>query len=177
MDQSKIDLNYRLIEETDIPELTKVMQRAFDDDTKKHLGKPHGGPPGYDNGEFFRTWLLPYQESVGYVIQSELMMIGGIIVWILPDGKNILGTIFIDPDYQDIGIGQKSWQFIEAAYPQTVSWRLATPTWAVKNHHYYQKCGFQEVKSDALIPPEEGMTIYRKEMTTSPQPDISVNSV
>ena len=177
MESSNIDLFYRLIEEDDIPELTKIMQRAFDDDAQKHLGKPRGGPPGYDDGEFFRTWLLPYKESIGYLIFSEQTMIGGIIVWSLPEGHNILGTIFIDPDYQDLGIGQKSWQFIEGVYPQTKSWRLATPAWAVKNHHFYQKCDFQEVTSDPLIPPEEGMTIYRKEIVRSSNQDISAEGV
>jgi N-acetylglutamate synthase-like GNAT family acetyltransferase len=135
MESSNIDLYYRLIEEDDIPELTKVMQRAFDDDAQR--------------------------------------IVGGMIVWILPDNQNILGTIFIDPDYQDCGIGQKSWQFIEGVYPQTDSWRLATPSWAVKNYHFYQKCGFQEVSSDPLIPPEEQQTIYRKEISASLQQDIT----
>jgi len=167
MESSKMDLNYRLINEKDLPELTRIMQRAFDDDAHKHLGIEHGGPPGYDNGEFFRTWLFPYRESVGYLILSAQRIVGSMIVWILPDGQNILGTIFIDPDYQDCGIGQQSWQFIEGVYPQTKSWRLATPSWAVKNHHFYQKCGFQEVSSDPLIPPEEQQTIYRKEINAS----------
>jgi hypothetical protein len=36
--------------ESDIPAVTYVMKRAFDDDTQKHLGKEVGGPPGYDDG-------------------------------------------------------------------------------------------------------------------------------
>ena len=41
---------------------------------------------------------------------------------------------------------------------------MATPTWATKNHHFYSKCGFINVESDPLIPEEEDITIYRKEM-------------
>jgi GNAT superfamily N-acetyltransferase len=138
------------------------MKRAFDDDAQKHLGQESGGPPGYDDGEFFRTWLFPYEESVGYKILFRKSIIGGIIVWILPDGHNILGTIFVDPVSQDMGVGQESWRFIEASYPETKSWRLGTPEWATKNHHFYVKCGFEAVEEDPLIPAEEGMTIYRK---------------
>ena len=152
------------IVEADIPSLAAVMKRAFDDDAQKHLGQESGGPPGYDDGEFFHTWLLPYEESVGYKIMSGDNLIGGIIVWILPEGNNILGTIFVDPDYQDIGVGTQTWTYIEETYPETKSWRLATPTWAAKNHHYYKKCGFKEVESDPLIPDEEDTTIYRKEL-------------
>jgi GNAT superfamily N-acetyltransferase len=160
----ELELIFLIIEEPDIPVLTPVMQRAFDDDARKHLGQESGGPPGYDDGEFFRTWLLPYQESVGYKITSGDQVIGGIIVWILPERHNILGTIFVDPEFQDLGVGQQTWQFIEDTYPETRSWRLGTPVWATKNHHFYIKCGFTRVESDPLIPPEEDTTIYRKEI-------------
>ena len=155
-------LEFEKITESDLPRLTEVMKRAFDDDAQKHLGQESGGPPGYDDGEFFRTWLFPFEESIGYKIILEESVIGGIIVWILPDGHNILGTIFVDPDYQDLAVGQDTWQFIEETYPDTKSWRLGTPDWATKNHHFYAKCGFEAVEADPLIPAEEGMTIYRK---------------
>jgi GNAT superfamily N-acetyltransferase len=158
------NLSFPVIEEADIKVLTSVMKRAFDDDAQMHLGQESGGPPGYDDGEFFRIWLLPYEESVGYKIMSEESVIGGIIVWILPEGHNILGTIFVDPDFQDIGVGEQAWRFIEETYPTTISWRLSTPTRAIKNHHYYVKCGFSVVDSDPLIPDEDGFTIYRKEI-------------
>ena len=47
-------LSFTLMAESDIPDLTPVMTRAFDDDSQKHLGKEKGGPPGYDNGDFPR---------------------------------------------------------------------------------------------------------------------------
>ena len=161
---SDLHLSFQVLTEEDILDIAPVMKRAFDDDSQKHLGKESGGPPGYDNGDFFRTWLLPYQESVGYKIISDQQLIGGIIVWILPEGNNILGTIFVDPVFQDQGVGQQTWAFIEEVYPETLSWRLGTPAWATKNHHFNQKCGFTQVESDPLIPPEDDIIIYRKEM-------------
>lgn len=161
------NLAFHEITEEDVPELTEVMTRAFDDDAQKHLGKERGGPEGYDDGDFFRKWLFAYQESVGYKIIYDGRVVGGIIVWILPEGHNILGTIFVDPAFQDTGIGEQTWAFIEDTYPQTNSWRLGTPTWATKNHHFYAKCGFLKVDSDPLIPEEEDITIYRKETSTS----------
>jgi GNAT superfamily N-acetyltransferase len=160
----ELSLSFEEIIEGDIQELTTVMTRAFDDDAQKHLGKARGGPEGYDNGDFFRKWLLGYQESIGYKIVEEGKIIGGIIVWILPQGHHVLGTIFVDPSYQDIGVGRRTWQFIEATYPDARSWRLSTPDWAIKNHHFYKKCGFSKVDGDRIIPSEEGTTIYRKEM-------------
>ena len=160
----ELDISFRLMEESDIPDLTQVMKRAFDDDAQKHLGQESGGPPGYDNGGFFQEWLLPYEESVGYKVLVGDDLIGGIIVWILPKAHNILGTIFVDPNFQDRGVGQRIWIFIEETYPDAKSWRLGTPAWAIKNHHYYEKCGFVRVDEDPLIPPEANSFIFRKEM-------------
>lgn len=159
-----LHLYFEEIEESDIVALTAVMARAFDDDAQKHLGQERGGPDGYDDGEFFRNWLFGYQESVGFKVMDREAVIGGVIVWVLPDKHNVLGTIFVDPEYQDMGVGERTWRFVEERYSETKSWRLATPTYATKNHHFYTKCGFSEVESDPMIPAEEGITIYRKEM-------------
>ena len=167
---AELDLTFVAMDESDIPLLTPVMRRAFDDDTQKHFGRERGGPPGYDDGGFFKKWLLPYEQSVGYKVLSGGEVIGGIMVWILPNGDNILGTIFVDPEYQDRGVGERTWRFIEAAHPETASWRLQTPMRATKNHHFFAKCGFEQVESDPLIPAEEGMTIFRKEMGGSLRP-------
>ncbi|MFX0060811.1 MAG: GNAT family N-acetyltransferase [Candidatus Hermodarchaeota archaeon] len=158
-----MDLKYVKATEDDIPELTKVMTRAFDDDSQKHLGKAKGGPPGYDNGDFFRKWLFSYDESIGYKILAEGKVIGGFIVWIFDHGKNSLGTIFIDPDYQDQGIGTQAMQFIFDSYADTKSWTLGTPSWAKKNHHFYEKNGFKKIREEKVDDLDEGVSfIYQK---------------
>jgi len=148
----------------DIPELTRVMTLAFDDDSQKHLGKPKGGPPGYDNGDFFRKWM-PYKESVTYKIIVESKTIGGIIVWIYKHGRNVLGTVFVDPDYQNRGIGTLAWSLIEETYPDTKSWNLGTPSWATKNHHFYEKNGFKKIREEPVEDIPGGVSfIYSKVM-------------
>jgi GNAT superfamily N-acetyltransferase len=158
-------MTFEEIAEADIPDLTEVMTRAFDDDAQRHLGQEHGGPDGYDNGDFFRKWLFGYAETNGYKVLNQGQIVGGIIVWILPDGHNIIGTVFVDPALQNKGMGTRLWQFIEARYPQTKSWRLSTPSWATKNHYFYEtKCGFQRVQSDPIVGSPEGEFVYRKDM-------------
>jgi predicted N-acetyltransferase YhbS len=156
-----MDLKFEEATEADIPELTRVMTRSFDDDAQKHLGVEKGGPEGYDDGEFFRKWLLPYEESIGYKISSKGQLIGAVIVWVFDHGDNLLGTIFVDPDYQDQGVGTCAWQFIEESYPDSESWTLRTPSWAVKNHHFYeQKCGFKKTKVEES--PDGVLFVYQK---------------
>jgi GNAT superfamily N-acetyltransferase len=157
--QESADLRFIEMTEADIPALTAVMTRAFDNDAQKHQGRARGGPPGYDDGGFFREWVLGYEESVGYKVLLDDALVGCVIVWNMPDGHNFLGTVFVDPAYQDRGLGTRIWQWVETAYPDTKSWRLETPCWATKNHYFYEhKCGFDRVG-------EEGDSYqYRKDM-------------
>lgn len=161
---TQMELTFQEIAEDDVPALTEVMTRAFDDDARKHLGQEKGGPEGYDDGGFFRQWLFPYEQSKGWKILLGDRVIGGLIVWILERGENILGTIFVDPDYQDRGVGTRAWAYVEETYPDTASWTLHTPGYAAKNHHFYEKCGFAKVGEE----PAEGypwpLFVYRKVM-------------
>lgn len=146
-----MNLIFEVATEEDIPILTDVMTRTFDDDTQKHLGEPKGGPPGYDTGEFFYQWMIRESASTGYKIIENDKIIGAFIVFISGKGNNTLGTIFIDPTYQDKGIGTKTWKFIEETYPQTKSWTLDTPEWAKRNHHFYEKkCGFKKIEEQPV---------------------------
>jgi len=160
-----MDLQFKEIQEEDISSLTDVMKRAFDHDAQIHLGVERGGPEGYDDGEFFRKWLFSYDESHGYKILLDGQVVGGFIVWILESRNNHLGTIFIDPNIQDQGVGTQAWKLIETTYPDTLSWELSTPDWAVKNHYFYeQKCGFEKVREDPEVDREGASFIYRKRM-------------
>ena len=159
MHKPDMDLTFNEIVEADLPALTDVMTIAFDDDAQKHLGIEKGGPEGYDNGDFFRTWLFGYEESVGYKVMVGKKIVGAMIVWTFEHGNNILGNIFIDPLYQDQGLGTQTWQFVEATHHDALSWTLETPCWAKKNHHFYEhKCGFTKVKE------ERDSFVYRKVM-------------
>ena len=77
------------ISKSDVPELTEVMKKAFDDDTRRYLGKEAGGPEGYDNGEFFNKWLFGYEECEGYKILVDGSIVGGILVWIYKNDPDL----------------------------------------------------------------------------------------
>jgi ribosomal protein S18 acetylase RimI-like enzyme len=155
------------ITEEDIPELTRIMTLAFDDDTKTYRGIEKGGPEGYDNGDFFRKWLFSFKETRGFKVILDGQIVGSIIVWIYPHGNNILGNIFVSPEFQSLGIGKAVWNYIEKKYPETKSWVLTTPEYSIRNHHFYEKtCGFTKVDE---VPCPEGPWkeyVYRKVLKT-----------
>ena len=146
MGSNEPKLAFEAITEADIPELTTAMTLAFDDESQRYQGIEKGGPEGYDNGDFFRKWLFSYKESQGYKIIFNEKIIGGFIVWIYENGNNVLGTIFVNPEYQNRGIGSITWEYIEKRYPETKTWILLTPSYSTRNHHFYEKkCGFTKV--------------------------------
>jgi hypothetical protein len=165
MSSNELALAFEGITEADVVELTAVMTRAFDDDSRKHLGQERGGPPGYDNGDYIRRWVFGFRETVGYKILAGGRIIGGLILWIYPHGRNELGTIFVDPAYQDRSVGLRTWAFIQATYPDARSWTLRTPAFAIKNHYFYEtKLGFTKVGEEAYDGPGGKVFVYRREM-------------
>jgi len=157
--------HFETIVPDDLEEITAVMTRAFDDDSQRHLGLPAGGPPGYNDGSFFQKWLFGQKVTQGVKMLVEGRIIGAAILWIWPNNENYVGTIFIDPPFQNKGLGKAFWRHIESAYPQTVFWQLETPAFATSNHHFYeQSCGFTLIGKHREECEEFESYVYRKIM-------------
>ena len=159
------NLLFEEVQEKDIEILTPIMKRAFDEDTRIHLGKECGGPPGYDNGDFLRQYALD-NDSTAFKISKGGRVIGAIILWINADTKqNFLGNIFIDPVAENKGIGKLVWDFIEHEFSDTDVWKTETPIFSRRNHNFYiNKCGFHVVRIETPKDIEEGSFILEKKM-------------
>jgi GNAT superfamily N-acetyltransferase len=141
--------------------LTEVQKRTFDDDSRRFRGQPSGGPPGYDS-VFWSRKIMGIADY--YKIVSNRTIIGGIIVFNKGGGHYELGRIFIDPEHQNQGIGTQALRWLEAKYPLAKKWTLDTPSWATRNHHFYEKLGFVVVWRDGET------VLYEKVMDKKPNP-------
>ena len=81
-------------------------------------------------------------------ILSNGIAVGGVVVRLNPETqRNALDLMYINPENQSIGIGQKVWRMIEAMYPETEVWETFTPFFEKRNIHFYvNKCGFHIVE-------------------------------
>ncbi len=158
-------LEFSELKEEDIEELTQIMTRSFDEDSRIHLNQPKGGPTGYDTGEFLRRYGLD-PGSEAYKVSYEGRLVGGVIVWINRETNiNFLGCLFIDVNVQNKGMGKRIWEFIEKEYPATKKWRTETPSFSRRNHNFYvNKCGFHVVHIDNPKDPMEGSYQFEKVM-------------
>lgn len=160
-------LLFTKVVQEDVNELTGIMKRAFDEDTKRHLGMEAGGPPGYDNGEFLQKWYIE-SGADAYKVSYSDKVIGAFNIF---HGKNyeyFLGNIFIDPDFEDEGFGTQVWKHIEGMYPDAKKWSTETPGFSKRNHNFYvNKCGFKVVRIENPKDLEEASYILEKEMKES----------
>lgn len=138
------DLEFITLKESDIPVLTPIMKRAFDEDSRMHFDKPEGGPDGYDDGSFLKKWGLESGANA-YRVNYNGQAIGAIILFINPKKhEGFLGNIFVDSSIEGKGYGAKMWSFVEHTYPDIRAWYTETPAVSYRNHCFYiNKLGFQ----------------------------------
>lgn len=163
-----MNTDYKLVfvrvSQEDVKTMSPIMKRAFDEDTRRHLGQEAGGPPGYDNGEFLTKWYVN-SGSDAYKILCDGELIGGINIFHGKPHEYFLGNMFLDPKYQDLGIGTYIWTQVEKMYPDAIKWSTETPGFSKRNHNFYiNKCGFHVVHIDNPKDLEEESYILVKEM-------------
>ncbi len=124
--------------------LAQVSKQAFDDDV--HYGAPGpGGPPGYDAAAW-QAKIMRIGEY--YKIDHDGEIIGGVIVFRKKVREYEIGRIFITPRYQNQGIGKQVFELVWTLYPLARRWTLETPAWNLRNRHFYQTVGFEEIGMD-----------------------------
>lgn len=165
MTQEFEGLVFSPLTKSDIPLLTPIMKRAFDEDSRLFFDKPEGGPDGYDDGSFLQKFGID-SHAVAYRIDYEGKPVGAIIVFIQPSGvEGFLGNLFIDPDYGSKGLGSRAWRFIEHSFPEVKAWSTQTPAVSYRNHRFYiNKCGFNVISVEGDMDRYEAQFNLRKEM-------------
>jgi GNAT superfamily N-acetyltransferase len=129
----------------DAESLAEVSCRAFDDDVNYGAPEP-GGPPGYKS-EGWQRRMMRFGDYYKIVLDGQI--VGGLIVFRKAVREYEVGRIFIDPDFQNQGIGVAAFEFIWDEFPLAKRWTLETPVWNHRNRHFYQKMGFVEVRQNS----------------------------
>lgn len=133
--------------ESDLDELVRLHAGAFAESIEMY----GVGPPGYNDRALHQTRL---DEHFYFKIFSGVTLIGGIIVQDYGEGDYFLDTIFVGPDFQNLGVGHRAMSLLEAEFPNATRWILVTPYRDVRNHHFYETQGYE--KTDELPFPDAG---------------------
>ncbi|GAK50208.1 hypothetical protein CLOSPO_02774 [Candidatus Moduliflexus flocculans] len=141
--------------------LITVQNVAFYDDFIAY-----GECPAYN--ESFNAMRDHIITKIVYKIIAQDQIIGDIIIRPIGEGRYYIRVISIKPEYQGKGIGKKAMQFIESEITDAKEWELITPFKSYRNHHFYEKLGFQKIDqykhSDVLT-----MFVYKKSLMSKPE--------
>ena len=142
-------------QQEDAKALMETSKAAFNDDV--NYGAPSlGGPPGYTSTNWHLRMILTCdtykimhfdklndQSDKGHFDRLSKCIVGGIVVYEKGYRHMELGRMWIHPDFQNQGVGAQAIKFIEKTYPGATVWTLDTPKWNKRNHHFYQKMGYE----------------------------------
>lgn len=146
------------IEEKDLYEFAELAIDSFDDDKKTY-----GSYPPLINIER-RTLRIAANGHIFKIVKDN-KMVGGVIVFKNNNVTYTLGSIFIDPAFQNQGIGQQIILKIEGKFPNAKKWVLDTPYLSFRNHYFYEKMGY--VKTGEEFPDKKNdfkLFLYEKTM-------------
>lgn len=132
----------------DALKLIDVQNRAFQEDFEKY-----GECPAYN--ESLEAMRERIQNAIVYKVTSGGEIIGDIIVRRRENNRYYLRVIAVVPEHWDRGVGTMAMNFIEKEMADASEWSLITPHQSIRNHHFYEKLGFQKtgetVHSELLI--------------------------
>ena len=135
--------------------LAEISQRAFHNDI--HYGAPGlGGPPGY-NSEGWQKRMMKMGDYYRILVAGQT--VGGVIIFRKRPREYELGRIFLEPEYQDLGIGTEVLGCLWREYSLAKRWTLDTPAWNRRTRHFYRKMGFVEMREDG-----RGLVLFERVM-------------
>jgi GNAT superfamily N-acetyltransferase len=136
----------------DAEALVGVQVAAFHSDATNYPGVQEGGPPGYDS---VGRALAKMARDDYFTIRCDGAIAGGIVVQDHGGAHRHLDLIYLDPSLHGQGIGSQAMRFIEAHYDAT-RWTLDTPSYALRNQHFYAKFGFVKIGEEE----RHGLTLF-----------------
>jgi len=88
---------------------------------------------------------------------------GAIYVHENPDIQHFkLHTVFILPEYQGLGLGQKAIDYVEEQHSEAFEWELETPHDLMRNYHIYEKKGYKRTGIEFIVNDNLTLIHYRK---------------
>jgi len=141
--------------------LSETQIRTFDDNSRRVFNKPFGGPPGYNSLNELEKSI---DEDIYFKILNNGKVIGGIHVTNKGNNHYELTRIYVAPEEQNKGIGQKAINFLEEEFLDVSKWTLDTPSVSIRNHYLYEKMGYMKV-NEILLDETSSLYLYFYEKT------------
>lgn len=138
--EKKVEL--RKVEQDDTQAIKNMMCLIYEDELKKWFyGKEEAlYIPGYDSIEMQRYHMW---DDKYFMIMYECTMVGVVLVSTTGREHGRIDRFYVLPEYQGKGIGSEAITLIETIFPEVKVWTLDTTKFSPRNHHFYEKNGYQ----------------------------------
>ncbi len=84
------------------------------------------------------------EKSHSFIIMSDNLYAGMIRIKELGDGAYKISPVFVLPEFQNQGIGQRAMSLAEEMFPGARRWTLFCVREEAKNVYFYEKLGFRK---------------------------------
>ena len=142
--------------DADAQPLAEISRRAFEHDVNYGAPGPCG-PPGYDSPDWQSEMI---RSGRFFKVLERGRLVGGFVLFRLPDGSVEFGRAFLEPECQNRGIGGELLDFAEGVFHDGARFVLDTPAWNLRTQHFYEKAGY--VKTGE-IDTGEGFSLFQYE--------------
>ncbi|MCP4489106.1 MAG: GNAT family N-acetyltransferase, partial [Gammaproteobacteria bacterium] len=133
---SKVVISHAEMTEAEM--LKDISISAFKDNFEKYGHYP----PEIESLEWHQEKI---KNEIYYKIQYDRKIVGGVYLSQHPINEMEIELIFLSPDYHGKKIGAIVMTLIEEEHKEINKWFLLTPYKDFRNHHFYEKLGYQKV--------------------------------
>lgn len=139
----------------DIPRLIRIQKAAFHEDLLKY--EDFETNPACESFELLKENI---EKAYHFTILGEQQYIIGAVDIRGNNERMHISKIFVDPEFQNKGVGTYAMQYIESIFPDTKLWTLYTPCLSFRNHYLYEKLGYKKVKE---TPVNDKLVLFKYE--------------
>ena len=110
-------------------------------------------------------YRINYEKGCYYKIMADNHHAG--CVWVYEKARNLyrIGIIYIAPEFQGKGVGQKALAISESLFPEAESLELDCPADLTLNRNCYEKVGYKFTGETKFINDKLTLVFYRKDIT------------
>ncbi|MDO4458597.1 MAG: GNAT family N-acetyltransferase [Clostridia bacterium] len=126
---------FRTVEKNDIPVLGDMMDKAILAELKRYNIEIKKNDV-LKSENLLNRYLIEYNAEA-YCIYADNKVVGMVIYWTkTEDKKGLLGHMFVDTEYQNMGLGKIMWDFVLSRTPYIRHWDTELPLFSKRGIYF-----------------------------------------
>lgn len=136
-------IKLQIAQESDAADIRNMMIRIEVNETSRwYVNGERPFIPGFDSIEMHKYLM---RNKTYYKIMYDDSLAGVLLILYTGREHARIDRFYIDPSYQNKGIGTQVVTLAEEIYPQVITWTLETTQKSSRNHMFYEKVGYELV--------------------------------